>query len=116
MTNLAPEEQTEQRPAAKRKKASVAKRPAHVAASKGKLPHKATRANKAVTARHGSKTAKILELLRRPDGVTLKELMKVTGWQAPSVRGFISGTVVKKLGISVESSSRTDGERIYRSK
>ena len=55
------------------------------------------------------------DLLRRPGGVTLKELMKFTDWQAHSVRGFISGTVGKKMGISVESSLRTDGERVYRS-
>jgi Protein of unknown function (DUF3489) len=116
MTTLIPEEQTEQTPAAKKKKASAAKRPAHVAASKTKPPRKATRAKKAATARHGSKTAKILDLLRRPGGVTLKELMKVTDWQAHSVRGFLSGTVGKKMGIPVESSSRADGERIYRSK
>jgi hypothetical protein len=50
---------------------------------------------------------------KRPDGATLKEIMKATGWQAHSVRGFISGTLAKKLGLSVKSAKRQDGERIY---
>jgi hypothetical protein len=40
--------------------------------------------------------------------------MKATGWQAHSVRGFMSGTLGKKKGTPVESSKRTDGERSYR--
>jgi hypothetical protein len=115
MTTLIPEEQTEKTQARAKKKAGVAKRGAHVAPSKAKPGRKAPRTKKTATARHGSKTAKILDLLRRPGGVTLKELMKFTDWQAHSVRGFISGTVGKKMGISVESSLRTDGERVYRS-
>jgi hypothetical protein len=47
-------------------------------------------------ARDGSKTATILELLKRPGGVTAKELLKATGWQPHSLRGFLSGTVGKK--------------------
>jgi hypothetical protein len=94
----------------------VAKRPANVAPSEATPPRKATRANKAASAHHGSKTAKILHLLRRPDGVTLKELVKVTDWQAHSVRGFLSGAVGKKMGVSMESTVRADGERVYRSK
>jgi len=39
--------------------------------------------------------------------------MAATGWQAHSVRGFISGAIVKKMGLKVESSKRTDGERAY---
>ena len=60
-------------------------------------------------AREGSKKAAILELLRRPGGATLKDLMAATGWQAHSVRGFISGAIVKKMGLKVESQKRTDG-------
>jgi hypothetical protein len=43
----------------------------------------------------------------------LKELMKVSGWQAHSVRGFLSGTVGKKLGLAVTSTKGEDGERSY---
>lgn len=64
-------------------------------------------------AREGSKKAAILELLRKPNGATLKDLMAATGWQAHSVRGFISGAIVKKMGLKVESKKRDDGERRY---
>jgi hypothetical protein len=85
--------------------------------SKAPKPAKAAKVEKASgAAREGSKTAKVLDLLRRPDGATLKEIMKATGWQAHSVRGFISGTLGKKLGLTVESAKREDGERVYRLK
>ncbi len=63
--------------------------------------------------RPGSKTAKVLDLLRRPGGATAKELMKATGWQPHSVRGFLSGTVGKKLGLALQSTKGEDGERRY---
>jgi hypothetical protein len=44
----------------------------------------------------------------------LKELTKATGWQAHSVRGFLSGAIGKKMGIRVESSKRADGDRSHR--
>ena len=59
------------------------------------------------------KTAKILNLLRRPKGATLNELTKATGCQPHSVRGFISGTVRQKLGLSVASSKDQSGGRRY---
>jgi hypothetical protein len=116
MTTLLPEERTEKTPATHNNKAGVSKGRARIAPSKAKTGRKALRPKKAAAARHGSKTAKVLDLLQRPGGVILKELIKATGWQAHSVRGFMSGTVGKKMGISVESSARTDGERVYRSK
>jgi len=56
----------------------------------------------------------VLKLLSRPDGSTIDELMAATDWQAHSVRGFLSGTVKKQLGIDV-TSERVEGEpRRYR--
>ena len=65
-------------------------------------------------AREGSKKATVLELIRRKAGATLNQLMEATGWQAHSVRGFLSGMVGKKMGLEVESNKRADGERVYR--
>jgi hypothetical protein len=39
--------------------------------------------------------------------------MKATGWQAHSVRGFLSGTIAKKMGLAVKSEKRAGGERVY---
>ena len=76
----------------------------------------ATATEDANTARDGSKKAQILALLRRPHGATLAEIMVATGWQAHSVRGFISGSLGKKMGLSVASAKREDGERVYQLK
>ena len=122
MTSIAEETSAAQATAEKPKagkKARVGQKRAHVAPKKGKPALKAKAAKKAPKAaqkadraRDGSKAAKILDLLKRPDGVTLKELMKATGWQAHSVRGFLSGTVGKKMGLKLDSAKR-DGERVY---
>ena len=66
------------------------------------------------TAREGSKKAEVLDLMKRKSGVTLAEIMKLTSWQAHTVRGFVSGTVGKKLGLNVESFRTKDNERAYR--
>jgi hypothetical protein len=65
-------------------------------------------------AREGSKKAIVIDMLRRADGATLKNIMDATDWQAHSVRGFISGGLGKKMGLTVESFKRPDGERAYR--
>ena len=67
----------------------------------------------APTAREGSKKALVLELLRRKDGATLAEIAKATDWQNHSIRGFISGSLSKKMGLKIESIKREDGERRY---
>ncbi len=79
-----------------------------------KKPKKATAKGAAPKAREGSKKAQVLELLRRPDGATLADIMAATGWQKHSVRGFISGALGKKMGLTVESIKTTDGARSYR--
>jgi hypothetical protein len=107
-------EQTKTVPEKATAKARGAKRPATATSAKRKPAHRPPSAKKAAPARPGSKTAKILDLLKRPGGVTLKELIKATGWQAHSVRGFLSGTLGKKMGTPVKSSKRADGERTYR--
>jgi hypothetical protein len=107
-------------------KANSTPRGAHVAPAKGKAGKKATPAKKAVkgakkaapaakekATRSVSKTNKILELLRQPGGVTGSALQKAAGWQAHSVRGFLSVTVRKKMGLNVISSKGENGERIY---
>ena len=102
------------------KKASTRARGAHVAPVKGKSAKKAKATKKtpkaakqAGGAREGSKGAKIIDLLKRPNGATLAEIMKAAGWQAHSVRGFISGTLTKKMGLAVVSTRGEDGERNY---
>ena len=59
-----------------------------------------------------NKTTQMVELLRRENGATLDELVELTGWKANSVRGFLSGTIGKKMGLKLESTKR-DGKRVY---
>ena len=60
-----------------------------------------------------TKELRVVEALSRPEGATLLELMEMTRWQEHSVRGFISGSVKKKLGLTVERITE-DGKTIYR--
>jgi hypothetical protein len=66
-----------------------------------------------VVARADSKTAKVLAMLRRTEGATLQQIMSFTSWQAHSVRGFVSGTLGKKLHLTVVSAKGEDGQRRY---
>ena len=103
---------------AKLKAARTAPTPAPQAApaapKKAKAAKQATAKDAAPTARDGSKKAIVLDMLRRADGASLKDIMDATVWQAHSVRGFISGSLGKKMGLTVESFKRPDGVRAYR--
>jgi hypothetical protein len=102
------------------KSAKAAKpKPASASKTKKATPVKATaKSPKAAKpeekgVRAGSKTATILDLLRRAKGASLAEIMEATSWQAHSCRGFISGTLGKKMGLTVKSEKRDDGTRVY---
>ena len=60
-----------------------------------------------------SKTETILGLVKRAGGASLNEIMKATGWQAHSVRGFLSATLGRKMKLTIVSIRTGDGERRY---
>jgi hypothetical protein len=95
---------------------TAAPQAAPVAPKQAKAARQATPGEGAEPAREGSKKAIVLGLLHRPEGATLQEIMSATGWVAHSVRGFISGALGKKMGLTVESFKTPEGARAYRIK
>ncbi len=87
----------------------AAKKPQQVKA----VGKKATKAADSAP-REGSKKAIVMDLLQREGGATMAEIAKATGWQKHSIRGFISGTLAKKMGLAVESIKNEAGDRVYR--
>jgi hypothetical protein len=64
--------------------------------------------------RTGSKQAKLIEMLKRPNGATIEEIVKKFGWQAHTVRGALAGALKKKLSLKVLSEKAEGRERVYR--
>ena len=80
---------------------------------KAKSGKQASRIQRPAPARSRGKTGRVLELLRRPGGATLTQLIAATQWQAHSVRGFLSGALKKKMGLKIVSTKAASGNRRY---
>jgi hypothetical protein len=63
-----------------------------------------------------SKQAAVMAMMRTANGATLAAIMKATGWQGHTVRGFVSGALKKKLGLKVDSFRSEGNQRTYRIK
>jgi hypothetical protein len=64
-------------------------------------------------AKRRSKQAEVMAMLRRPEGATVDEVASAMGWQRHTVRGLFSGTLKKKLGLTLASAQEERG-RVYR--
>jgi hypothetical protein len=64
--------------------------------------------------RDGTKQALMIEMLRRPTGATIAEIMEATGWQPHTVRGAMAGALKKKLGLVISSEKDDARWRIYK--
>jgi len=81
--------------------------------SSGKRAASRGPATKSYGVRKSSKLGAVITMLHRKGGATIETICKATGWQSHSVRGVLSGTIRKKLGLDVQS-MKTDGVRTYR--
>ena len=106
--NMSKAEKTRKRGTNRRER----QKPAAAEDSQTSKPSGARRGSRAAAGQPKTKAAQILALLKQPAGATLKSIIVATGWQAHSVRGFISGHLVKKMKLRVKS-FRRDGERVY---
>jgi Protein of unknown function (DUF3489) len=103
----APAQPAEAAAAAKRQAKARATKPgrakaAKAAKAKSTKPEKAAQVENPMP-RAGTKQAKMIEMLKRPEGATVEQIAEATGWQRHTIRGAISGALKKKLGLTVEA-------------
>ena len=92
------------------KRLAAASSAATVAAAKPS--QQPTAAPKSDKAEPGSKQSRVIAMLRSPSGATIAAIMKATGWQQHSVRGFLAGVVRKRLKLKLDS-KKVDSNRVY---
>jgi hypothetical protein len=93
------------------KKRAVA--PSATPVAMAKPAQRAARKAKRPNSEQGSKQDGVIAMLRSPAGATIDAMMKATGWQQHSVRGFLAGVVRKRLKLKL-GSKKVDGKRVYR--
>jgi uncharacterized protein DUF3489 len=94
---------------AKKRAVAPSATPVAVAKPAQRADRKANRPN----SEPGSKQNGVIAMLKSPAGATIDAMMKATGWQQHSVRGFLAGVVRKRLKLKL-GSKKVDGKRIYR--
>ena len=92
------------------KQPTAASSAAHV--STANPPRSAAGNSKRKNAASDSKQSRVIAMLQSPSGTTIAGMMKVTGWQQHSVRGFLAGVVRKRLKLKL-GSKKVDGQRVY---
>ncbi len=99
---------------ARKTSVKIARTPVKKTATKKSVATKSAATGKGSSPAVGkSKKETVLALLRRKTGASIEEMTKATGWQAHSVRGFLAGTVKKKLGLELETKTDAKGGRRY---
>ena len=101
------------KPVQPRSETTAASRPANSPRAR----KESTRSHPAAGSKSAARTSKsdqVLALLKRAGGATLDDLMKATRWQSHSVRGFLSGAVRRRMGLTVVSDLNEKGFRRYR--
>jgi hypothetical protein len=92
------------------KSSATARRKVTTAATPAKVPPKSDEPK----VERVTKQERLLTLLSQADGASIEEMMQATDWQQHSVRGYLAGTVKKKLGFSLNTSKAAGDVRRYR--